>query len=66
MSIEWPLILTPTFLGSIPNFGVLVPKQLTVSTQDWGKGCNNYVCPPTCLVSAVFCFICKFAKPRAL
>ena len=37
MSIEWPLIITPTFLCSIPNFGVLVPKQLTVSPKIGGK-----------------------------
>ena len=30
-------------------------------TQDWGKGCNNYVCPPTCLVTAVL-FHMQFCK----
>ena len=64
MSIEWPLIITPTFLGSIPNFGVLVPKQLTVSPKI-GKKVVTIVCPPTCLVIAVL-FHMQLCKAKAL
>ena len=52
MSIEWPLIITPTFLGSIPNFGVRFPKQLTVSPKI-GEKVVTIVSPPICLVIAV-------------
>ena len=39
-------------------------KAVDCFTQDWGKGCNNYVCLPTCLVSAVL-FHMQFSKAKS-
>ena len=32
-------------------------------TQDWGKGCNNHVCPPPYLINAVL-FHMQFCKAK--